>query len=645
MMQRNFPKRKFALLLVIAVSILFVKYCLMFKPAYAAEKYTRKSISLINEVLLLSKGKRIPKDKIPDVLKGVSEQIEMSRFDYNSLPESWHVQFWRKLQRSQEIQEIESMENQIHQNELEVDKLERRAEELNNRLIELKSRGTSRTERENYSRYSAELKDCRTQQKRLKEGNSIRLEQLKTKRAALFDGAASILTEQVPTLMRVLSDPEVQRERAKELVDEVERQKFIVKKAKSLGITSEDLEKVMYSAYLYMIYLTDYKARKTKGDKIVCEISGGIAWFKIDESAGKPQIKLLQVIKADGAGSKLPGVSPLEMAIKSFAQNLKLETRKIDDFSLGEGIVTKSGSKVSFPLGKKEGIRIDQKFLVYEKYKRGDEIKERKKGFFYVSKIGDNISKRDALSYGKVVIGRAEPGMQVREYPTTGLDFILRFKSGNVKLNPGKLDASPYRLNVSNEVDTPIYTLNGTFHYDLGRYLRLPQLFFTFGGDIGFVSFGDLDVDVEPHRSWNSNFLYYTGYAGLLQKYYIRRIAFYVEPIVKIENLWLSWGTQLHNFLLNWGSSTDKVSFTHREFSFSPNVGIELAIRENINLGFALGVRLSRLVDGKWSVEGSELSLSDETSTIPSVTYPNLLMGVYLSYSIPKLWKSLLMLM
>jgi len=67
MMQCNFPKRKFALLLVIAASILFVQNFLMLKPAYAAEKYTRKSISLINEVLLFSNGKRIPKDKIPDL--------------------------------------------------------------------------------------------------------------------------------------------------------------------------------------------------------------------------------------------------------------------------------------------------------------------------------------------------------------------------------------------------------------------------------------------------------------------------------------------------------------------------------------------------------------------------------------------------
>lgn len=277
----------------------------------------------------------------------------------------------------------------------------------------------------------------------------------------------------------------------------------------------------------------------------------------------------------------------------TMAKNLGLETKKM--FRLGQVIIDSRGSKVSFPLGKLDDIYVGQKFRVYEKQDYGNEIGENKKGFFFVSKISDQTSE------GKMVIGSGAAGMSIRELPSRGIDFSFRLRTGNVKLVTKK--ESSDRI-INEDISVPLQAFNVTLQYDLGRYLKIPQLFFTFGGEIGLEQVG-LTSNVESGEYVD---VYYGAHVSLMKKYYIRRFALYLEPLAQFHYLAVEF-------------TDGRKGIENSAISFAPKVGLELALRENLNLGLA-----------------SSFSLADIRTDDTGNIYPEVLLGVYLGYSISRYW-------
>ncbi|MBL7066899.1 MAG: hypothetical protein ISS29_03460 [Candidatus Marinimicrobia bacterium] len=81
----------------------------------------------------------------------------------------------------------------------------------------------------------------------------------------------SVSKEEVKEKIKKFLVPEIKKllnikmeMRAKELVTETEKNKFIVLKAKESGIKAEDLETVLNSAYIYVPFLSNYKTERKK---------------------------------------------------------------------------------------------------------------------------------------------------------------------------------------------------------------------------------------------------------------------------------------------------------------------------------------------------------------------------------------------
>jgi len=649
MLFRNSLKYRLILFSAAVLGVFF-----MLESVHAVEKYGRKSISSINQVLLTPSASEISGDMRSILMAEIKKKVEMPRFDYNDLPESMQAQFWRESREHfpKTMQNLSSIKASMEEAKRSLEGVENSLQDVQQHIEQQNKLIKSSKSKVDTSKYTLEKGKYEKQKieltKRksdLSKRKSDLLTQKSTEEDALFRQAEELLTATIaPTLVKILSDPELQQFRAKEYVDEAERNKFIVQKAKELGITGQDLEKVMNSAYVYMVVLTDYDRtlttdQKTGKKEINYTLSGGIIWFKLVVSEEKTSMSLLQTIRIESTTSGSPDKASKVDADRSifgnvarnFADKLKLETTKIPDFALKTGIMEVKGSKVGFPMGKKEGLYVDQKFRVFERQELDNKtIVEKKRGFFYVTRIGDNVSNIDQLSYGKMVIRGAQPGMQLREFPNPGIDLSFRFKAGRMKIEPGSLESPPYGLDVKEEVTVPVRILNLTLQYNVGRKIKISQTYITGGFSFGLASVKG--ATVKPYNKEPEMPLYGDLYVGFLKKIYIGRIAFYAEPLVQLQTLGLGRKDD---------KSGDEVSFDNSAYSFSPNVGMEFAVRENINIGVALGYTVPVASQNKWSgnhkpKEGSSVELFKE-KVGPKVTYPERSLSFYLSYCIPKL--------
>ena len=237
------------------------------------------------------------------------------------------------------------------------------------------------------------------------------------------DAISEVLERTVTSkIVDILNDPDVMQKRGTALKDESAFQSFAATKAKSLGLTTEELKTLMNSAYIYLPYI--HSAKKETEDKYLSiTIYGGILWWqlKVDGSGNASVEKVLEA-KTSGLSSIAPnGKNPLtdellytefkfgnekwsttpeqyaqNDAMLAFCKNLGVKTKEIDAFKLSAQIVEASGRKYGFPLGFAEGVHLDDGFHIveFEEDAEGNEVAVRK-GFARVSKTGDNKEDRN----------------------------------------------------------------------------------------------------------------------------------------------------------------------------------------------------------------------------------------------------------
>ena len=89
-------------------------------------------------------------------------------------------------------------------------------------------------------------------------------------------------------IVKILNDPEIQANRGVELKDESDFQTFAATKAKSFGLTADELKSLMNSAYIYLPYVTKMEEfqlkdpfTQTKVENITVNFFGGIIWYQV----------------------------------------------------------------------------------------------------------------------------------------------------------------------------------------------------------------------------------------------------------------------------------------------------------------------------------------------------------------------------
>jgi hypothetical protein len=329
------------------------------------------------------------------------------------------------------------------------------------------------------------------------------------------DALAGVLESTVAEkIVAILNDPDVMQARGSALKSESALQSFAATKAKSLGLTTEELATLMNSAYIYLPFITSM-LQEVEGSDVSLVMNGGLIWWQI-KTADDGTISVEKVLSAETMGmSSLDksdqnqrtgepkykkftfgteqwATSPEQYAqndaMLAFAKNLGVKTKKIDAFKLSAQIAEADGKKYGFPLGFREGVHLDDGFdlVEYSEDADGNEVANRV-GFLRVSKTGDNVGDPSAFTYGKQLMGKKQDvGSVVMEHPNLGID--LRVKVGMVSgmsipksliLTGGFSGEELFGDDIESSVGTDI-----TFAYNVAPIVGISQLFLD--ANIGF---------------------------------------------------------------------------------------------------------------------------------------------------------------
>ena len=329
---------------------------------------------------------------------------------------------------------------------------------------------------------------------------------------AISDVLESTVTSKI---VDILNDPDVIQKRGTALKDESAFQSFAATKAKSLGLTTDELKTLMNSAYIYLPYI--HSAKKETEDKYLSiTIYGGILWWqlKVDGSGNASVEKVLEA-KTSGLSSIDPnGKNPLtdeplytefrfgnekwsttpeqyaqNDAMLAFCKNLGVKTKELDAFKLSAQIVEASGRKYGFPLGFAEGVHLDDGFHIveFEEDAEGNEVAVRK-GFARVSKTGDNKEDRNNYTYAKQLMGRkVSEGTVVMEHPRLGMQARLNMGltvGSSIQPEHTSLSLVGIDLQVLAEEATSQIAGNLLLSYNLAPIIGVSQTFID--TDIGF---------------------------------------------------------------------------------------------------------------------------------------------------------------
>jgi hypothetical protein len=289
---------------------------------------------------------------------------------------------------------------------------------------------------------------------------------------------------------------------------------------KDLVITAEDLKRIAESAYIYWPTITKfstkryvttekYKGRTVRRVHYEAKLGVAVQYFRVKfEDA---QLEHVVKVSAEHTSDVTKGLFETEEgarkraileAVEWVARKINKETRKIKEFKLAAPIQSATFNSVWFPLTKKEGLKLDWGFEVLEFTEKGEEIKV---GYVKIREIADG--KVEKQSRAQVITSKGltfEGGELAREYPQLGVSILPR--AGIVQTNFKKFDvlgsggpstfAPSFNLSVQNNlpqlVNIPVSELYGVINF----FLSIP-----------------------------SPFLELTGEAGILKKFWLRRLS------------------------------------------------------------------------------------------------------------------------
>lgn len=347
----------------------------------------------------------------------------------------------------------------------------------------------------------------------------------------------------IPELQQAVSA--VAEIRAKENLTEEQLASAVVEKMKQSGLTSDDISKVLNSAYMYLPVVTAYDER-TDGTNLIVTIQGYVLWYKMTVDAkGIASARLLSdsVATATGIGTgnsfeqyhlknrTVNGADYARIAaVDAWAKNLAVEMKKLNDFKLSAEITNIDGLSAECRIGSKEGIDLDDGFDVVEQTEdENGRVVYQTIGFYRVSQVAENTSVETANQtsrFRNYIGGGIERGAILMERPRLGIDISLRPKYFGMHV--AKSDFSvPYfdywgnLLGILPLINNDISSAFGAdliLSGNLAKIVGISQLFLNVEGGIGYPS-----IDEANGFSFSSP-LFYDIYVGLSKKLWFSRM-------------------------------------------------------------------------------------------------------------------------
>lgn len=416
-----------------------------------------------------------------------------------------------------------------------------------------------------------------------------------------IDDVAKLMEEQlVPQIMKIL---EAEREmRAANLLTDQQKNSFITDKAKELGVTGEQLERIMNSAYLYLPVISDFSLIKTgSGNKESwkCMAKCGILWYSLSVKGDQPKVtmRVKKMTMTMGLAKVKTGlfsnytvdgesVTPEQYAFRSMVRsgvkNLVVATQTMPEFKLSGQVLEVAGRNVGFDLGKNEGLRMDDKYRIMVLTEAADgSINQEAAGWGIVNLVGDSSSKEGYKSKAQVIAGAPGIGAVMMEYPRLGIDI-----SANFRTFPGVKDTE------DDEVFGSGVGIQFDARYDVGRLFNWSQLFVGLGYGIGGTStVGSLYPSYDGAAYANLDFF-------ALQRFYISRFTVGAE---------LGWASQSLTTSATVFGVPITTSFSGSGLFVGGNAGI--AILPSLNLEAGARYEMGTIQDASGDLDHSGLGI------------------------------------
>ena len=386
------------------------------------KRYERKSVSSIDTVVVLSSVSRDLSGRAANMIKdNIARGIELKRFDYNVLPQAALSLFYDGLKKE------------------------------NN-------------------------------------ADSINVERLRK----VIESTIAPYVENILDRVKEL--------RSREFVSEIDRNRFISLKAKESGIDAADMEKVLNSAFIYIPVVTHFDTtlitKKRADDKVdtYCRARLGVSiiWYKIDYANNRYSIRFLREISAFSSFSAKKGerhktrrygnLKDYEYAIyrvsSGISRMLAKKTKDMAEFKLYAPIIEAVGNRVGINIGSKEGILLDDRYFLNEFTKTGGKTKIVRRGYFMISKVGDNETSKSVLSYGYAIKGTPEIGLLSEEKPLMGVESLFSFGVLPFSEKQGTANISGITITDTATQDKTLPFVELALTTDFGKYINKRQLYF-----------------------------------------------------------------------------------------------------------------------------------------------------------------------
>ena len=461
----------------------------------------------------------------------------------------------------------------------------------------------------------------------------------------------------VPEIIKIL---DINKEiRAQSLVSETQRNSFIALKAKEIGITAQQLEQVMNSSYLYIPLIDKCRVKKDSDkEEVSVHISGGLFWYHII-AGEKPHIEKFAKISSEGMSGadseenySIDGerVSAEEYAFRNaahtLAMNLEIQTRELDMFKLRAPITNIQRRKIWFPLGRAEGIKLDDPFFVGEWIEKSNgKIRFQKSGFVRVSTVLDNRSTPGQLSQAIAIKkGDWAKGMMVVEHPRLGIDIAIKPRWFTMNIDEGIVfNGEKGFVIYFDDYQGGAMCFDIDLHWNIASLIKKRQSFLVLGGSAGLVpvkssvfnfAFWEnhwTPFDLIPTENWIAGIYY--GHIGYLKKFYLGPFAVHGEGLFGLQTL------SIWDYKSGDDYDGETITISNNTVGLRVNLGLEYAVNIDWNIGMFAGFNVFPPTDW-WTVKYDEKEVDMENMSgwaAPKIYSIGPTFGFYIHFSPPTL--------
>ncbi len=284
---------------------------------------------------------------------------------------------------------------------------------------------------------------------------------------------------------------------------------------KEINITADDIDRIVNSAYFYKIYLYSAHAVRRKKKKAViingqkrikkriywdATVVAGVKFYKVLFKKSNKPYRIVADIKRTATAQAKTRYQALKDAIDVLALMLNKAVRNVEDFKLSAPITRSTFNSTEFMLGKKEGLKLDWGFKVYEFTESGE---RRYLGYVKVRDVADNTKIQQPSRAQNLIVKRGwhfDGGQLLVEYPKMGL---------NVGIGGGTLTDGSYFQEKDGILMTPGLFIS--LEYDTAATSGISESYVFFDTDISFPTAGLTNIQ---------------ALLGIRKKMYLHRVCF-----------------------------------------------------------------------------------------------------------------------